>query len=58
MRVQINQGGLKLNDTHQLLVYADDEKILAGSIHIIMDKAEVLLQASMETEIQVNAEKF
>jgi hypothetical protein len=23
-RVQANQEGLKLNDTHQLLVYADD----------------------------------
>ena len=27
-RVQVNQDGLKLNDTHQLLVYADDVNIL------------------------------
>jgi hypothetical protein len=34
-RVQVNQGGLKLNDTHQLLVYADDVNILDGSVHAI-----------------------
>jgi len=32
-KVQVNQDGLKLNDTHQLLVYADDVDILGGSIH-------------------------
>jgi hypothetical protein len=33
MGVQVKQNGTKLNDTHQLLLYADDEKRLAGSIH-------------------------
>jgi hypothetical protein len=26
-RVQVNQNGLKLNVTHQILVYADDVKV-------------------------------
>jgi hypothetical protein len=33
-RVQANQDGLKLNDTHQLLVYADAVNILGGSIQV------------------------
>jgi len=33
-RVQVNQDGLKLNGTHQLLAYADDVNILGGSIHM------------------------
>ena len=32
-RVQVNQDGLKLNGTHQLLAFADDVNILGGSIH-------------------------
>jgi hypothetical protein len=32
-KVQANKEGLKLNGTHQLLVYADDDNILGGSIH-------------------------
>jgi hypothetical protein len=35
-RVQVNQDGLKLNSTHQLLAYADDDNILGGSIHMII----------------------
>ena len=34
-RVQVNHAGLKLNDTHQLLVYTDDVNILCGSVHTI-----------------------
>ena len=30
-RVQVNQDGLKLNGTHQILVNADDGNILGGS---------------------------
>ena len=37
-RVQVNRDGLKLNVTHQLLAYADDVNILAGSIHTLEEK--------------------
>jgi hypothetical protein len=39
-RVHANQEGLKLDGTHQLLVYADDVNILGGSIHSIKKNAE------------------
>jgi hypothetical protein len=32
---QVNQDGLKLNGTHQLMVYADDVTVLDGSVHTI-----------------------
>jgi hypothetical protein len=55
-RVQANQKGLKLNGTHQLLVYADDVNMLGGSIHSTMTNAEDLMIASKETGLEVNAE--
>jgi len=39
-RVQVNQDGLKLNGTHQLLFYADDVNILEGSVHTVKENAE------------------
>jgi len=36
-RVQVNQDNLKLNGTHQLLVYADDVNILGGSVHTVKE---------------------
>ena len=40
-RVQVNQDGLKLNGTHQLVVYSDDVNILGGSIHTIKKSTEI-----------------
>jgi hypothetical protein len=56
-RVQANQEGLKLNGTHQLLVYADDVNILGGSVHAIKKNTQTLVVASKEICLEVNAEK-
>jgi hypothetical protein len=56
-RVQANQEGLKLNGTHQLVVYADDVNILGGSMHAIRKNTEALLIAGKEICLEVNAEK-
>jgi hypothetical protein len=56
-RVQVNQEGLKLNGTHQLLVYADDINILGGSVHNIKKRSENLMVAIKENGLEVNADK-
>jgi len=56
-RVQVNQNGLKLNGTYQLLTYADDVNILGGSAHTLKENAEALLVATEEIGLEVNADK-
>jgi len=53
--IEVNKDGLKLNGTHQLLVYADDVNTLGGSINTIRENAEAL--TSNETGLEVNADK-
>jgi len=40
IRVQVNRDDLKLNGTHQLLVYADDVNVWCRSIHTIKKNIE------------------
>ena len=57
-RVQANLEVLKLNGTHQLSVYADDNvNILGGSIHTVRRDTEALVITSKEISLEVNAEK-
>jgi len=48
---------LKLNGTHQLLVYADDVNILGGSVRTVKKNIEALVVASKENGLEVNADK-
>ena len=56
-RVQVNQDGLKLNGTHQLLVYADDANISVGSVRAVKKNTDALLASSKEIGLEVNADK-
>jgi hypothetical protein len=55
-KIQENQVGLKLNGTHQLLVYADDMNILGDDIDIIKKNTQTLIDASKEIGLEVNTE--
>jgi hypothetical protein len=54
-RVQVNKAVLKLNGTHQLLVYAD-VNILGGSVHIIKENVEALVVASKQIRLETKYE--
>jgi hypothetical protein len=57
-RLQVNQDGLKLNGTHQLLAYADDDvNIQGGSIHTLKENTEVLVTATREIGLEISADK-
>jgi len=56
-RVLVNQDELKLNGTHQLLVYVDDVNTLGGSVPTIKKNAKALVAISKETRLHVNADK-
>ena len=54
--VQVNEEGLKLNCTYQLVVYAD---VLLGSVRTIQKNTEALVVTINEIglEVNVNAER-
>jgi hypothetical protein len=52
-RVQVNQDGLKLNGTHQLLVYADVINILSGCVPTIKKNTVSLVVASKKIGLEV-----
>jgi hypothetical protein len=56
-KVQENYVELKLNGTHQLLVYADDVILLRDNIDTIKKNTETLTDASKEVGLEVKAEK-
>ena len=56
-RVWVNQDGFKLNGTHQLLVYADDDSMLGGSVCTLKENAETSVVASKEFGLEVVADK-
>ena len=48
---------MKLNGTHQLLVYADDVNILGRSTHTVEKNTEALVVASKKIGLEVNCDK-
>ena len=56
-RVQINQYGLTLNDTCQILSFVDDANILDEGVHTIQKNTEVVLVGSKDIVLAVNSDK-
>jgi len=56
-RVQVNQGGLKLNGAHQLLVYVDYVNIMGGSVPTMKKNTEASVVTSREIGLEVHADK-
>jgi hypothetical protein len=55
-KVQGNQVGLKLNGTHQLLVYVDNVNLLGYNIGTVKKNMETMIDTSKEVGLEVNRE--
>jgi hypothetical protein len=51
---QENKVGLKLNETHQLLVYGDDVNLMGDNTDTIKKNTETLISASKEVRLEIN----
>ena len=49
--------GLDMNDTHQVLIYADDVNLIGDNIRMIGRNADVLLNTCYDVGIAVNTRK-
>jgi hypothetical protein len=56
-KVKVNQVGMELNGTHQLLVYADDLNLLGDNIDTIKKNTETLIDGSKEVGLEINIEE-
>jgi ABC-type antimicrobial peptide transport system ATPase subunit len=56
-KVQVNQVGLKLNRTYQLLAYADDVNLLGDNMDTIKKNTETLIDDSKEVGLEININK-
>jgi hypothetical protein len=54
-KVQENQVGLKLNGTHQLLVYTDDVNLLENNINTMKKNTEAVTDAIKEVVVENKA---
>jgi hypothetical protein len=56
-KFQENHEGLKLKETCQLLVYADEVYLLVDNIDSIKKNTEIVIDANKEIGLKVNADK-
>jgi hypothetical protein len=56
-KIQENKVVLKLNGTHQLLVYADDVNLLGDTIDTIQKNTETLIDTSREVGLEGRSRK-
>ena len=56
-KIQETRLGLDMNDTHQILFYADDVNLIEDDIRTIERNADVLLNACKDIGLAVNTGK-